>query len=431
MKKLFVIALAATLVVMFTVPATAKVTHKFNGYWRTRFFTYDNTDFIDEGRHVAEIDTRTRIKYTAKIHENLQFVNYFEMDTRWGGTSYGDRGADAIAVEVKNTYAKFNFANLEWTIGTQGFKDPSGGFIYSSDMTGMKINYRADNYVFGFWWWRAWEGERNSGNNGEDFDVFTAVLNYKSGNHRIAPFIVYMYTNDGGGYPASVGDPYEIYATAGEEQEVWFLGINYGLKAGNTDFMLNFIYETGDANDNADIDAWVFDVRSDTNFGNWGLKARFMYVSGDDDVTDNDVEGWYIPGGDMHSKSDYAEYWGGGSFDSRIPSYSQGKDVTDIMAFGPTVYFKPNKAWQIDIGLWHLRYAEDGATSEQVLYGTSGDDKEIGNELDILVTWKMMKNFKVYGSFAYLFIGDAIEDTLAGADDEDSWEAYLQMELKY
>ena len=372
MKKLFVFALAAVLVVMFSVPVTAAVKHKFNGYWRTRFYTYDNLDYQENSSSLQAVDTRTRLKYTAVLHDNLKLVNYFEMDAIWGknpkDSSYGDIGADAVAIEVKNTYADFNFANLQWQIGTQNFADATGGFVYNDDMTGIKINYRADNYVASLRWIRWYEGygttQFGGQGNGVDYDVYDFIFNYKAGNHRIAPFITYMKTNDGGG----------LAGTAGEPQDLYFLGANYEMKFGNYKWWVNAIYEGGSIDDSTDVTAYVFDTNLSGKWGQWGAFVRFSYASGDDDVTDGDWEGWYIPGGKAGSVSNLSELWGDGKFDVTKPAMSPGKEPSDWMHFGLGTSYKMSKAWNFKLSWWNLNLAQDGAASQ-----SGATDKNIGN----------------------------------------------------
>ena len=131
MRKVLIICAVFALVAAFTIPAAA-VEHKFGGYWRTR--AYSNSDFSgskDESKDLTQVDTRSRIYYTAVLHENLKFVNKFEMDAVWGKSAkddYGDFGADAIVIEVKNTYADFNLGDFNFKVGTQGPKIARGFF---------------------------------------------------------------------------------------------------------------------------------------------------------------------------------------------------------------------------------------------------------------------------------------------------------------
>ena len=84
MKKFAILALAAVMVIALTVPAAA-LENEFGGYWRTRLFTdgHFNGENNDDTNY-RRVDTRTRLYYTAKINDNLKFVNKFEIDAVWG-----------------------------------------------------------------------------------------------------------------------------------------------------------------------------------------------------------------------------------------------------------------------------------------------------------------------------------------------------------
>jgi len=458
MKKLFILALAATLVVMFSVPATAAVQHKFGGYWRTRFFTYDSLNYLDQGAVQDQgIDTRTRINYAAQIHENLKFVSIFEFDAEWGrrgdaystSASYGARGADQIAIEVKRAMIDFNFANLQWEIGTQGFQDASGGFIYDDDYTGMKINYRTDTWIGSLRWIRLHEGQQDA--NGYDTDLFDLVFNVKAGNNRFAPFITYIRTNDVGDQRStstttdSAGDTTTTTSYGrrdrlglnadGQAMDLYYLGIRWDGKFGNWDVYATGIYEGGNVDDTRDVSAYVFDAKASVKMGQWGAWGRFMYLSGDDDTTDNDIEGWYTPGMVTQSVSDYAELWGDGQFDRTVPNDGHGKEVTDMMNFGLGVWYDVSKDWNLSLAWWNLNFAQDGPNSQQVNglprqsggFG-NGTDKSIGNEIDFWATWKVMKAMNLHLIFSYLILGDAIEPT---TNSQDPWELGAQLEIKW
>jgi hypothetical protein len=444
MKKLFVLALAATLLVMFTVPAAAAVQHKFSGYWRTRFFSYDALNLQDEGAEQDQaIDTRTRIYYRPVLHDNLRADFRFEMDAEWGrrgsaystSASYGARGADGVAVEVKRAFITADWANLQWRIGTQGFEDPSGGYIFDDDYTGMKIDYRTDNYIAGLWWIRTHEGQPET--NGADTDLVSFIFNYKTGNHRFVPWISYQWTNDlqdaGRRDRLGLGPDF-----VGERGSLYFLGFRWDGKFGNWDIYAFGIYEGGtleSSGGDVDVSAYAGEVKATVKMGQWGAWGRFMYASGDDDMRDNDAEGWYLPGMVQGSVSDYAEFYGGGAFDRNLPAGAHGKEMTNLMNFGLGGWFDFSKAWTASLAWWYLNFAEDGPYSQQVFpyprevsTAGNGEDKNIGNEFDFWATYNVMQAMKLHFIFSYLILGDAIEpDT----NSQDPWELGAQLEIRW
>ncbi len=163
MKKFTVLALALLLVVAFTVPASA-LENIFGGYWRTRMFQQRNFDGDDsqareESRDNVMVDTRTRLYYTAKINDNLKFVNKFEMDSNWGSAaSYGRVGTDAVVIEIKNTYADFNVGPVNVLVGAQPFT-LARGFISDEDGVGMKVIWKVKEGLYlPFIWQKMYDG---------------------------------------------------------------------------------------------------------------------------------------------------------------------------------------------------------------------------------------------------------------------------------
>jgi hypothetical protein len=162
MKKYAILALAALMVAAFAIPASA-LENEFGGAWDTRFQTqkyYDGLDSTDPGGvddTQQNVETRTRLYYTAKINDNLKFVNKFELDTTWGvAGQYGAPGADQSgnkgAIEVKNTYADFNVGPVNFTVGTQPYALFHSYFI-DTDASGVIARWRAlDNFVLAASW---------------------------------------------------------------------------------------------------------------------------------------------------------------------------------------------------------------------------------------------------------------------------------------
>nr|MDJ0990043.1 hypothetical protein [Desulfobacterales bacterium] len=175
MKKLSILALAAILVIFFTIPAAA-LENEFGGYWRTRYFSQKYFSGLDRGDDLVlpddkaaeddtteRADTRTRLYYTAKINDNLKLVNKFEMDATFGdsdradSSNYGKTGADGIAIEVMNSYADFNLGPVNVTAGVQNyslFRD----FLISSDASGIIARWKAlDNFILAGSWLKNFE----------------------------------------------------------------------------------------------------------------------------------------------------------------------------------------------------------------------------------------------------------------------------------
>jgi hypothetical protein len=118
MKKLLTGLLAVGLVLALTLPASA-FDSEFGGYWRTRAYMQENFTGSETGaQDVAQVDTRTRLYYTAVFSEDFKFVNKFEWNVTWGDTVGGDFGTDGMGIfRIKNSYANFNLGPVNFLIG--------------------------------------------------------------------------------------------------------------------------------------------------------------------------------------------------------------------------------------------------------------------------------------------------------------------------
>ena len=254
MKKLSIFALAALLVAMFSVPAMA-IEHQFGGYFRTRFFA--NGDWnVDEDAYIFEtdeetgatvvtgntnedlsqVDTRTRLYYTAVFSDNFKFINKFEYDATWGGEtgwsraaaatgnrSYGLVGADGANVEIKNSYVDFTTGMTNFRVGVQGFALASG-FIMDDDGAGVTILAKpTDMLTLGFVWVRHWEGGQGidfltgEDNNDGDVDAIALVPTFKLGEAgTLKAEVGYFMSDNSGAYPRLPSD--------GTDLSLWYFG---------------------------------------------------------------------------------------------------------------------------------------------------------------------------------------------------------------
>jgi hypothetical protein len=423
MKKLFVFMLAIVLVVAFTVPASA-LTNKFGGYWRTRFVSYGNLDGQDTGGSgFTQVNTRTRLYYTAILHDNLKFVNKFEMDAIWGGstttTDYGGIDADGRDLQVKNTYVDFNAYNLNWVIGTQGFQWGRSGFLFDTDATGLKIIYRgADNIIPAFYWVRAYDGEKNTGDDGQDTDYYTALVNIKSGNMQIVPYLTYLTANSGGSIPTNGLNG----GTLGEAQNLYYLGLDFNMKFDKWSFLATGIYNGGEVDDSTDAKGYLFDVVAKVKLGGFGIHGEVMYATGDDNATDGDEEAFIAPAGASYT---WSEGYAKGAIDTgNFVQAGGAKEISNMMNFNLGTTFNTGKSlkWQID--WWNINYAEDATGN-----GDSRDgNKDVGNELSVKATYKLIKNMDLLMVAAYMVAGDAYEPPTNSANP---YELAAQLTLKF
>ena len=206
MKKLGILFFAVLLVVAFTLPAAA-LEHQFGGFWRTWFYTNQNFTGEDQTEEMDfnNVQTRTRLYYTAVLNDNLKLVNKFEMDAAWGDTGYGDIGADAKStLEIKNTYADFNLGSVNVKLGAQGSPGIARGFLFWDDFSGANVTFKGEGFDIQAIWMKAYDADADGVVSGDfsgddDYNVDYYILNphFSIGdNLTINPVYMFATSND-------------------------------------------------------------------------------------------------------------------------------------------------------------------------------------------------------------------------------------------
>jgi len=430
------VALAALLVVSFTIPAWA-MESQFGGYWRTRMWTSQNftgedrtegQDYNGDGKldnaDVSAVDTRTRLYYTAVFHENLKFVNKFEFNSYWGDTNGGDIGADGMGYfRIKNSYADFNMGAVNAKIGIQGAA-LARGFLFDDDFSGAVISFNGGGISIPLIWMKAYEGGWGKDQNDFDVDYYGIAPVFNAGdNIKINPFALYAYSKDASAWaPTS-----SIGGVATEELNLWYAGLNFDANFDMFSLWATGIYQGGDLdmvnNTSYDFSAWLAAVGfgMDMNWG--GVHGQFFYATGDD-TADSDLETFWVPKGQSYY---WAEIMGLGKLGdvsfAQVSRNAPGDQIGNIMAgnFGVTV--KPADKLKINLDVWYAAKAEDITT----LKGNT--ESYLGTEVDLCITYQLVQGLNLDIIGAYLFAGDAT--TMEDPDEADPYEIGTRLSLSF
>ncbi len=397
MKKFMIAALVAIVGIAFTAPAFA-VEHEFGGYWRVRAYTNGNFGGVDDSsKDISMWDSRTRLYYTAQINDNLKFVNKFEMDTNWGDDTYGNVGADSVAVEVKNSYVDFNLGALNTKIGTQGLV-LSRGFLFDDDFSGINMTFGSTTFVFA-------KIDENGANMGDDASLFHLLHTVATDTFTITPGVTYVDLAD--------------------ESYTYFLALDADVNLGAATVWTSLLYQGGDV-DATDSDISAFLVALGGSFAitdAFSIHGQAFYASGDDDATDDDIEGFatidnagsYIPGNSYY----WSEIMGYGTFDEIVSANSPADNISNIMAVNLGTTFKASEKLSLSADIWYAELNEDTATAR---------DEALGTEIDLGATYQLIDGLTLDVVAAYLFADDATYD---GSNDEDPYEIGAQLSLSF
>lgn len=419
--KRFCSVLLASAVVASAVPAMA-FENKFGGYWRTRAYTQqDFTGNDSETKDLSQVDTRTRLYYTAEFSDKFKFVNKFEMDAVWGdGSSYGDIGADGINVEVKNTYADFTpVDNLNFKIGTQGIQ-LCRGMLIDDDFSGAVITYDMKPVKIPFIWMKYNEGGVGKDANDGDMDAYILSPEIGLGSGiTINPLVAYMTQ--------------EAKPVTGEKTDLYYTALNADMKSDLLKAWFTGIYQGGTIEPlvgaDEDVSAFALILGADVKLGVAGVHGQAFYTSGSS-ADDTDIETYFVPAG---STFYWSEIMGAGMFDNQWTSgtggynlVNAGKGVVEgVTAINVGANFKPMDKLTLGADLWYAMLSEDrviGVDSN----GRDIEEKDLGFEVNLKANYKVFENLDLDVVAAYLFAGDAFGD-----DAEDPIEVGTQLSLKF
>ena len=411
MKKLLMGLLAAGLVMAMALPASA-FDSEFGGYWRTRaYLQRDFTGNDTEKQDVQQVDTRTRLFYTAVFSEDFKFVNAFEFNNTWGDTVGGDIGTDGTGIfRIKHSYANFNLGPVNFLVGLQP-RVLNRGFVFDDDFAGLAVTFKGEGFQIPFIWMKAYEGGMGKDKNDNDVDYYALKPTFNFAGGSVTPTLAYIYSKDASAWSATTGD---------KEVKVWLAGADVDLKFGPSTVWFTGIYEGGDAElvspagHSMSVEAYLLALGGTFVAGAADIHGQVFYATGDDTTTE-DYEAFFIPKGQSYY---WAEIMGLGTFDNQASANSCADKISNILAANLGFGFKVSDALTIKADVWHARLAEDNA---------AGDDT-LGTEVDLKVTYSLMKNLNLDLIGAYLFADDA---TYKGTNDQNPYEIGTQLSFRF
>jgi hypothetical protein len=350
----------------------------------------------------------------------LKFVNKFEMDAVWGDNSpdsYGDVGADGVAVEVKNSYADFNVSPmLNGKVGVQGFV-LARGFIADDDFSGAVVSFKTDMVTIPLVWLKVYEGGMGTEVNQDDFDYYgIAPVFQPNENMTIQPYVLYAESDDykfGGDSDNNgvqdIGDADIIYAGLDvnfkmDVASLWFTGIYQGGEVK---------VPAGYPNKAVDVSAYLVAAGGSANLGPADVHGQVFYATGQDN-TSEDMEAFFVPAGQSYY---WSEIMGYGIFDNQVSANSPADQISNILAGNVGTTFKPTGDLSISFDVWYAQLAED-----------NGGEGELGTEVDVKATYTLVEGLKLDLVGAYLFAGDG---TYKGEKDDNPFEIGSRLSLSF
>ncbi len=310
MKKKLVVLTAAAALGAAAVPAMA-FENEFHGMFLTQGIVSNllngttgpvavsQTNNLDTAK--TFVDQRARLQYIAKASDDLKLVTHFELDGRWGDTSYsgGGRnsgyaiGGDSVNLETKNVYLDFNIpgAPVNAKVGLQGLNDAYKGIFVGNDAAGALLSSKLGVATVSAGWFRL-DDARSSGQSlghlTRDFSLLDASVAVTKDIKVGASY--YYYFDDGAVASNAASQPF-----AGKQNvKLNMLGVNGAAAFGPVSLDGFFLYQNGNFSGSPHVNAFAANVGAKVAAGPGAVKANFLYTSGSKNAAGGDFGNSFI-----------------------------------------------------------------------------------------------------------------------------------------
>ncbi len=476
MRKYLVVLVAALALVAFSMPADA-ADIKASGFLRSYFIM---SNFHDGGggpslrtssdeQTNSYVASRFRVKWQFGM-ENVKVVWYLESDFKWGdsagntdggaGRNFGGAlGADKVQTETKqiNVWFKIPNTSISATAGIHTVKDSySGLFSAGNDMAGLTFKGKFEPVKYRLVWAKLYENTRHESDDATLYIAEAMFSPSKDSKLSLNLYFLQDYTGrDGGEARLQLNhfgnlDDYKL--------RIYMPGITGSMKAGPVKLSGWFFYQTGEfeavipGDSDVDIAGFAVDLRGDFKLGPGKAFFEGMYISGDDNDSDNDFDSIITLGDFQQSASPggYSGYTKTGMVlllpNPKMASVSQCLIGCSGGEFGDSPSNSGRGIWIIAAGYGqkftdrvsgNFRIGHMEATELYSDDKDGGRDEDMGTEINATVTVKIQKGLDISLVGAYAFWGDFVRDLPASPGDpdeptfEDSWATYARLAVKF
>lgn len=460
---------------------------RIGGDMRVRFEGNSNFDFDDSKGDGKEFTLlRTRLNFDAEVNDHIRGFLEFQDNRLFGeaadapaldefaagppltlaGTNGGTIG-NLDRVDVLQSYvdvslferesSNYDAANLSFRIGRWRLKYGGQKIISPLDWLnqgrawdGIRMRYEQDSWAMPFWVdifaTQLDEDFIDAGRGGEDEDkIFTGIyghLDWQNG-HEIEPYLLYRRSKGGpeidpvdsairpfprpDGLQGSTRRTNEERTTLGVRVHgklVSMPGLEY-----TGEFVTQFGSVNGDGIENLDIeDAFGGYAEISYTKEDWSWKPQigyaFHFASGDDDPNDDEIGTFDQIYPLSHAYLGYIDFQGWQNVIGHQFTLS-AKPLEKMLAKIDFHFFEleeDNDAWFGASG------APNGGFRSAAVSGADAD-KEIGQEIDVTLKYKLFERLNVTMGYSHFFAGDMIDD-VTGDDDDADW-FYLMTSLKF
>ncbi len=437
MKKKLVVLTAAAALGAAAVPAMA-FENEFHGMFLTQGITSNmftgttGTVAVSQPNLDATknfVDQRARLQYIAKASDDLKLVTHFELDGRWGDSSYvaGSRnagyalGGDSINLETKNVYLDFNIpgAPVNAKVGLQGLNDAYKGIFVGNDAAGALLTSKLGAATVQAGWFRfddARAAGQALGKTTRDFSLLDGSVAVTKDIKVGASY--YYYYDDNSSLTGTATAANNVFAGK-TNVKLNMLGVNGSAAMGPVNVDGFFLYQNGSFSGSPHVNAFAANVGAKVAAGPGAVKANLLYTSGSKNAAGgdfgnsfisamNDTSSAYMESGIFSGANTVLLFRGNGyrtsNTDQSLVGDASNKGTGIAAAFvgydGAVgkVFFNANAAVV--------------ANAKKQVSGTYANKSQfLGTEINAEVGYKLYDNLKASVQGATVFLGSAFSGT--------------------
>ncbi|GIX48880.1 MAG: membrane protein [Candidatus Tectimicrobiota bacterium] len=470
MKRWAFLLTAGLLAGVLALPALADDRLKVTGFIDTHMTLYSNVsptdDNFTDGTALGckadgcdeddswHLRTRGRIFFNVAATENTKAVIAFEIDQAWGqntgipGTSAPgfDIAIDNTGVtELKQMYVDAKLPGLPVRLRAGGFylinTRLKQWILWGNDVAAVALDIDFHPQVKALVYFAPTQEDFDEllagGRLGEDY-LTGVTLQTTPMKGLDVDFIVafqHLQAPSFGGADGNV----RVFPVAGlKSEDRWYLGVDARWKMGNFSFDPTFIYAGGTreftAGADADISAFLLDVRASYSIGPFTLTGKFVFNPGNEATDDlgpgSDINTFRTMGTDtVHKSSEWFQILGWNLDTTSPPSFGFGDtrsirvsssfDQFGLIHGAVLGQYKATPKITLNGAVGFFSAAEDvgrparlgpavASTAAGSNFNYTGEDKYIGTEIDLWVRYNIFPNTSIDVWFAHAFIGDAL-----------------------
>ena len=373
----------------------------------------DASEFFAEAKYRLHfIGTDDEKKVKGVIGLELGASKYGNTDGSGKGFQFGGDGRDTL--ELQYAYTDFElpfYKEARLSLGLQ----PVGlnKWVWSDNAAGVKLNAKYGDLGYQLSWFRNdYNFTAVSGTNKEEArDVYALDVKYTPKDMpKFNLFAIYSWEDD----VDLVG-----FGNADKDTEIW-LGAAVDGQAGPLFYGATAVYLTGEietALGDADRDAYFLNAEVTYKAGKSRIKGGWMYASGDDDATDDDVENYdvidvYVPIGSVVIFDSYAD-------DNTAATSPYVLDKGYNLLYLAIDHDLSDKTTVGASYFWHN-------TAEDIIA-----DKDLGHEIAVRAAHKITKNLTAGIQAGYLIGGDAWDELGLNGDSDDIFVTDASIRLQF